>query len=129
MDLNELSNKVIGFALDVHSKLGPGLLENVYKECLFHKLRKESFIVEMEKLLSVIYEDIKLDCGYRLDLLVDRRLVVEVKSVNMLKEIHSSQLRTYLRLGNYKLGLLLNFNVKWLKNGIQREVNGLEEET
>jgi GxxExxY protein len=127
MELNNLSEKVIGFAMDVHSKLGPGLLENVYKECLFYKLQKESFFVEKEKPLPVIFEDVKLDCGYKIDLLVEHELVIELKSVKAINEIHLAQTLTYLRLGGYKLGLLLNFNVLQLKDGIKRVVNGLEE--
>jgi GxxExxY protein len=123
MTENELSNKVIGCALDVHTALGPGLLESVYRECLFYKLRKESIFVEKEKPLPVIYEDVKLDCGFRIDLLVENKLIVEIKSVKAFDNIHLAQILTYLRLGKCKLGLLINFNAKLLKDGIKRVVN------
>ena len=125
LTVNEMSNKVIGLAIEVHSALGPGLLENVYKECLFFKLRKESLFTEKEKLLPVIFEDVKLKCGYRIDLLVENELLIEIKSVKAINDIHLAQTLTYLRLGNYKLGLIINFNVKTLKDGIKRVVNGL----
>ena len=127
MTLNGLSHKVIGLAMDVHSALGPGLLENVYKECLFYKLQKESLFAEKEKSLPVIFENVKIDCGFRIDLLVEHELVIEVKSVTKLNDVHLAQALTYLRLGNYKLGLLINFNVKNLTDGIKRVVNGFEE--
>ena len=125
MTENELSYNLIGFAIDVHTKLGPGLLENAYRECLFYKLKKSGFFVEKEKAVPIVFEEIKLDCGYRIDLLIENKLVVETKSVESLKNIHTAQILTHLRLGNFKLGLLINFNVKSLKDGIQRVVNGL----
>ena len=128
MTLNELSKKVIGLAIEVHSALGPGLLENVYKECLFYKLQKESIFVEKEKPLPVVFEDVKLDCGFRIDLLVEHELVVEIKSVKTIIDIHLAQTLTYLRLGKFKLGLIINFNEKRLKDGIKRMVNGFDEE-
>jgi GxxExxY protein len=128
MKINELSQKVIGMAIEVHSALGPGLLENVYKECLFYKLNKESLLVEKEKPMPVSFENVELDCGYRIDLLVENKLVIEVKSIKKLNDIHLAQTLTYLRLGKFKLGLLINFNEKMLINGIKRVVNGLEDE-
>ncbi len=125
MTENELSNIVIGIAIDVHRTLGPGLLENAYKECLFYKLRKEGFLVEKEKVMPLVYEDIKLDCGYRIDLLVENKLVLELKSVEELNDVHFAQTLTYLKLGKFKLGLLINFNVDLLKHGIKRVVNKL----
>lgn len=125
MTENELSNIVIGIAIDVHRTLGPGLLENAYKECLFYKLRKEGFLVEKEKVMPLVYEDIKLDCGYRIDLLVENKLVLELKSVEDLNDVHFAQTLTYLKLGKFKLGLLINFNVDLLKHGIKRVVNKL----
>ncbi|MEO8211496.1 MAG: GxxExxY protein [bacterium] len=125
MTEDELSNKVIGIAIEVHNKLGPGLLENVYKECLYYKILKSGLHVEKEKAIPVVFEEVKLDCGYRLDLLVENKLVIEIKSVQALNEIYLAQTLTHLRLGNYKLGLLINFNVKLLKDGIKRVVNGL----
>lgn len=125
MTENELSNIVIGIAIDVHRTLGPGLLENAYKECLFYKLRKEGFLVEKEKVMPLVYEDIKLDCGYRIDLLIENKLVLELKSVEDLNDVHFAQTLTYLKLGKFKLGLLINFNVDLLKHGIKRVVNKL----
>ncbi|MBK8352883.1 MAG: GxxExxY protein [Chitinophagales bacterium] len=125
MKENELSHIIIGLAIDVHNALGPGLLESAYQECLFYKLSKEGFKVEKEKRMPLVYEDVKLDCGYRIDLLVEEKLVIEIKSVDVLDDIHLAQTLTYLKLGNYKLGLLINFNVTLLKHGIKRVVNGL----
>jgi len=125
MTENEISNKIIGIAIDVHKSLGPGLLESAYKECLFYKIQKENFTVVKEKALPLVFEEVKLDCGYRLDLLVENKLVIEIKSVEALNDIHLAQTLTYLKLGNYKLGLLINFNVVLLKNGIKRVVNNL----
>ena len=120
---SDLTEKVIGFSIDVHKQLGPGLLESVYKECLFYKLNKSGIFVEKEKSLPVVFEDVKIDCGFRLDLLIENRLVVECKSVSRLDDVHLAQLLTYLRLGKYEVGLLINFNVKLLKEGIKRVVN------
>mgnify|MGYP006376839447 FL=1 len=125
MKENELSHIVIGLAIDIHSSLGPGLLESAYQECLFYKLNKEGFKVEKEKTMPLIFEGLKLDCGYRIDLLVENKLVIEIKRVDALNEIHLAQTLTYLKLGKYKLGLLINFNVTLLKFGIKRVVNGL----
>ena len=125
MTENEISKKVIGFAIEVHKALGPGFLENAYKECLFYKINKAGFFVEKEKALPVIFEEVKLDCGYRVDLLVENKLVIELKSVEALDVIHLAQTLTYLKLGNFKLGLLINFNEILLKDGIRRVVNNL----
>jgi GxxExxY protein len=125
MTENELSNKVIGLAIEVHSVLGPGLLESAYKECLYYKIGKSGLYVEKEKSMPLIFEEVKLDCGYRIDLLVETKLVLEIKSVEALNDVHLAQTLTYMKLGNYKLGLLLNFNVVRLKEGIKRVVNGL----
>lgn len=125
MDENELSNEIIGIAIGVHTTLGPGLLENVYKECLFYKINQFGFYVEKEKIMPVAYEDVKLDCGYRIDILVERKLVIELKSVETLNNVHLAQTLTYLKLGNYKLGLLMNFNTFRLKDGLKRIVNHL----
>ena len=122
---NELANKVIGFSIDVHKALGPGLLENAYKECLYYKINEAGILVEKEKPMPLIFEEVKLECGYRIDLLVESKLVVELKSVEALNDIHLAQTLTYMKLGDYKLGLLINFNVVLLKNGIKRVVNGL----
>ena len=125
MTENEISNRIIGLAIEVHSVLGPGLLESAYKECLFYKIEKSGILVEKEKPMPLVFEEVKLDCGYRIDLLVENKVVIEVKSVDALNDIHMAQTLTYLKLGNYKLGLLMNFNVLKLKDGIRRIVNGL----
>lgn len=125
MTENEISHKAIGLAMEVHSALGAGLLENAYKECLYYKLWKAGFYVEKEKAMPLIFEEVKLDCGYRIDLLIENKLVVEIKSVDALHDIHLAQTLTYMKLGNYKLGLLINFNVLRLRDGIKRVVNGL----
>ncbi len=125
MTENEISKIVIGLAIDVHKILGPGLLENAYKESLFYMLNKHGLKVEKEKPMPLIFEEVKLDCGYRIDLLVENKLVIELKSVESLNEIHLAQTLTYLKLGNYKLGLLINFNEVLLKNGVRRIVNNL----
>ena len=121
---NELAHKVIGIALEVHSALGPGLLESAYKECLFYKIIKSGLVVQREKPMPLVFEEVKLDCGYRIDLLVENKLVIEVKSVEAINPVHLAQTLTYMKLGNYKLGLLINFNVFLLKNGIKRIING-----
>lgn len=125
MTENEIANKVIGLAIEVHSALGPGLLESAYQECLFYKLGKAGLKVEKEKPMPLIFEGVKLECGYRIDLLVENKIVIELKSVEALNHVHMAQTLTYMKLGNYKLGLLINFNVSLLKNGIKRVVNGL----
>jgi len=124
MTENELSNKVIGLEIEVHSALGAGLLENAYKECLFYKLVQSGLFVEKEKPMPLVFENVRLDCGYRIDVLVENKLVLELKSVESLNDIHLAQTLTYMKLGNYKLGLLINFNVVLLKNGIKRVING-----
>ncbi|OIR12140.1 hypothetical protein GALL_63910 [mine drainage metagenome] len=113
---------ILGCALEVHKSLGPGLLENAYKECLYYKLEKSGLYVEKEKAMPLVFEEVKLDCGYRIDLLVENEIVVELKSVETLTDVHLAQILTYMRLGNYNLGLLLNFNVTVLKNGIKRVI-------
>lgn len=123
MNLNELSHHVIGVAIEVHRALGPGLLESSYKACLSYKLNEAGLYVEVEKPVPIVYEKIKLEMGYRLDLLVEKKLVVEIKSVESLNEVHFAQLLTYLKLGNYELGLLINFNCTQLKSGIKRIIN------
>ena len=125
MTENEISNKVIGLAIEVHSALGPGLLESAYKECMCYKINQSGLGVEKEKPMPLIFEGIKLDCGYRIDLLIEHKLVIEIKSVDALNDIHLAQTLTYLKLGGFKLGLLMNFNVLRLKDGIKRVVNGL----
>ena len=124
MTENELSNKSIGLGIEVHSALGPGLLESAYKECLYYKICQAGINVEKEKPMPLVFNEVKLDCGYRIDLLAENRLVIELKSVETLNDIHLAQTLTYLKLGNFKLGLLINFNVVRLKDGIKRVING-----
>jgi len=124
MTENELSNRVLGLAIDVHTILGPGLLESAYKESLFYKIRKSGLVVEKESPMPLVFEEVKLECGYRIDLLVENKLVIEIKSLEALNDIHLAQTLTYLKLGNFKLGLLINFNVLKLKYGIKRVING-----
>ncbi|WP_348812900.1 GxxExxY protein [Flavobacterium maritimum] len=125
MTENELSRVVFDCALKVHQALGPGLLESAYEECLFYELKKTGVEIKKQKPLPLIYEEVKLDVGYRLDLIIENKLILEIKSVDVLNDIHFAQLLTYLKLTNCKLGLLMNFNVVLIKNGIKRVVNNL----
>jgi GxxExxY protein len=127
MDINELTQETIGAAIEVHRALGPGLLESAYEECLCKELTIRNISFERQKPLPLEYKGFKLECGYRIDLLVAGTVVVEVKAVEVLLPIHEAQLLTYLKLGGWKLGLLINFNVPVLKQGIKRLVLGLEE--
>jgi len=120
---NELSNLVIGCAIKVHSALGPGLLESAYQECLFYEITNKGVFVEKEKPMPLFYEAVKMECGYRVDLMVEGKLIIEVKSVEALNEVHLAQVLTYLRLSNCKLGLLLNFKVARMRDGIKRVIN------
>lgn len=121
-NLNEITETVIGAAIEVHKKLGPGLLESAYQECLCRELNLREIPFEKEKPLRVEYKGLKLECGYRLDLLIDGCVVVEIKSIEAIAPIHEAQLLTYLKLGEYKIELLINFNVNKLKDGIRRRV-------
>ena len=123
MVFEELTEKIIKCAMEVHTALGPGLLENTYKECLLHKLRKAGIYVEKEKPMPLIFEEVHLDCGYRIDLLVENSIVLELKSVKKIDEIHLAQILTYMKLGKYQVGLIINFNVPSLKDGIRRVAN------
>jgi GxxExxY protein len=122
MTENEITEQIIGCSINVHRKLGPGLLESTYTVCLEHELRKLGFKVEREKPVPIT-DDLTIACAYRLDLMVENEIIVEIKSVEKLDDIHLSQVITYLRLTNRQVGLLINFNVKILKNGIRRVVN------
>lgn len=122
MDFDELSNRTIGCALRVHRGLGPGLLESTYEQCLAYELRVINIEFKLQYPVPVEYKGIRLDCGYRVDLLVDDRLIVELKSVEQIKGIHEAQLLTYMKLAGIKTGLLINFNVGRLKDGIRRFV-------
>lgn len=120
---NKLSNVIIGYAIEVHKQLGPGLLESAYQECLYYELCQAGLKVEKEKPMPIVYKEVKLDHGYRMDLLVENKVVVEIKTVEGLNDVHTAQVLTYFKLGDYKLGLLLNFHVSILKNGIKRIIN------
>jgi GxxExxY protein len=122
IEFDELSNRVIAYALEVHSALGPGLLESAYRQCFAHELTIAGIPFELERPLPVAYKGIHLDCGYRLDLVVDRQLVLELKSVDKLLPIHKAQLLTYLKLSGIRVGLLMNFNTVHLRDGIKRMV-------
>ena len=117
---NELTREIIGAAIEVHRNLGPGLLESAYEECLCHELAIRKLMFERQKPIPLVYKDTKLDCGYRLDLLIEGCIVVELKSVEALCPIHEAIILTYLKLSGYKIGLLINFNVAMLKNGVRR---------
>jgi GxxExxY protein len=120
----EISKIVFEAALKVHKVLGPGLLESAYEECLYYELKKSNLKIEKQKALPLIYEEVKMDVGYRIDILIEDKFIVEIKSVESLNDVHLAQLLTYLKLANCKLGLLVNFNVKLLKNGVRRVING-----
>lgn len=122
---NDISKEIIGAAIKVHKELGPGLLESAYQACLYYELLKSGLHVEKEKALPLVYEEVELDCGYRIDLMVENRVIVELKSVKELNDIHLAQILTYLKLSGCRLGLLMNFNSVLLKNGIKRVVNNL----
>jgi GxxExxY protein len=124
--MNELTGKIIGAAIEVHKVLGPGLLESAYEECLAHELSFANISFERQVPLPVIYKSLQLDCGYRLDFLVEKTVVVELKAVDALQGIHDAQLLTYLKLGGWPIGLLINFNVPVLKKGIKRMVYNLK---
>ncbi len=120
MENNEITGLIIGKAIEVHRHLGPGLLESAYQECLYYELINEGLKVKKEKSLPIIYKEIKLDHGYRIDLLVENKIVIELKTVESFTDVHTAQILTYMKLGNFPLGLLINFHVKLLKNGIKR---------
>jgi len=116
----ELTERVIGLSIIVHKELGPGLLENVYKRCLAYELSRSNIDFQLEVECPVIYKQIKISCGYRIDLLIDNKIIVELKSVEKLTSIHEAQILTYMKLFNKKLGLLINFNERLLKDGVKR---------
>jgi len=127
MDINKLSSRIIGAAIEVHKALGPGLLESAYEECICYELSIGGLSLERQKPLAVQYKGINLDCGYRLDVVVEDAIILELKSCEKIEPIHKAQLLTYLKLSSIKLGLLLNFNVTLMREGIVRIVNELEE--
>lgn len=122
MKQNDITSEIIGAAIEVHKALGPGLLESSYNECLAYELGSRGLLVQQEIPLSIVYKEIELDHGYRMDLLVENKVVVELKSVEELTDVHTAQILTYMKLGGYDLGLIINFHVKFLKDGIRRFV-------
>jgi len=122
MEFDDLSNRVIGCAIQVHRELGPGLLESTYEQCVAYELNQAKIPFKIQHPIPVSYKEIKLDCGYRVDLLIDHQLIVELKSVEQLSKIHEAQVLTYMKLANIRIGLLINFNVQILKKGIKRFV-------
>ena len=127
MTYKELTYTAVGAAMNVHKELGPGLLEKAYQECLCYEIANLGLYVEKEISMPLVYKGIQLDCGFRMDILVEDCLVIETKAVSEINEIHLAQLLSYLKQGDYRLGLLINFNTVVLKNGIRRVVNGLHE--
>jgi GxxExxY protein len=123
--LDAITYKIIGLAIEVHRQLGPGLLESAYQECLFYEIVNSGLTVEKQKVLPIVYKDIKLDHGYRIDSLIENAIVIELKTVEAFTDVHFAQILTYLKLGNYPLGLLINFDSKILKNNIKRFINTL----
>jgi GxxExxY protein len=117
---SSLTGQIIGAAIEIHRALGPGLLESAYEACLIYELRLRKLKVEPQKSMPVFYKDVMLDCGYRVDIIVEDQVILEIKSVSNLASIHEAQLLSYLKLSNCKIGLLINFNVKVLKEGIRR---------
>ena len=126
-NLNQLSSKIIGAAIEVHKTLGPGLLESAYEQCLCHELSIQDLLFEKQKPLSIDYKGKKLDCGYRLDIVVEKAVIIELKSCEKIEPIHKAQLLTYLKLSGLNLGLILNFNVSLMRDGIVRIVNELSD--
>lgn len=124
METNDVTRKIIGCAIEVHKSLGPGLLESAYEECLAFELTKEGLNIARQKPVPVVYKDIKLECGYRIDILVENSVVIELKVVDEFNPVHFAQILTYMKFANKKVGLLLNFNVSVLKKGIKRFIIG-----
>jgi GxxExxY protein len=127
MDINQLSSQIIGAAIEVHKALGPGLLESAYEKCLCYELKLRGLWLEKQKPLPLVFKGEKLDCGYQLDIVVENTIILELKSCEKIKPIHKAQLLTYLKLSGLKLGLLLNFNVPVMRDGIVRMVHELKE--
>lgn len=122
MDIEKVFKTVLDCSFKIHTALGPGLLESAYEECLFYEIKKSALKVEKQKALPLVYEEVKLDAGYRINLLVENKVIVEIKSVEALADIHMAQILTYLKLSKCKLGLLVNFNIRHLKDGIKRVI-------
>jgi GxxExxY protein len=127
MKMNEITEKIIGACIEIHKTLGPGLLESTYEECLCHELSLAGLVFERQRPLPVVYKGVTLDCGYRLDVVVEGKVILELKAAETLTSIHEAQLLTYLKLSGLTLGLLINFNVAVLKNGLKRIVNNFDE--
>ncbi len=123
MEINKITERIIGCAINVHNELGPGLLESAYHECLYFEIKESGLKVRKEVPRPIIYKEVHLDHGYRIDLLVEEKVLVELKTVEFLSEVHKAQVLTYLKLGDYKIGLLINFQVNLLKDGIKRIIN------
>ena len=126
MIYDKITENIIGAAIEVHKALGPGLLESAYQACLYHELVSMGYHVQKELSQTIVYKDITLDHGYRIDLLVENKIVIELKTVEKFTDVHTAQILTYMKLGDFPLGLLLNFNTKLLKNGIKRFINTVE---
>ncbi|WP_417876446.1 GxxExxY protein [Winogradskyella sediminis] len=126
MVYDKITENIIGAAIEVHKTFGPGLLESSYQECLFYELKALGYSVQKEVSRPIIYKDISLDHGYRIDILVENKIVIELKTVEKFTDVHTAQILTYMKLGDYPIGLLLNFNTKLLKNGIKRFINTIE---
>jgi GxxExxY protein len=120
MEINQITEKIIGCAIEVHKNLGPGLLESAYEECLVFELQNAGLSIQRQKAVPVVYKEIKLDCGYRIDILVENSVIIELKSVDSFNPVHEAQTLTYMKFANKSTGLLINFNVTLLKNGIKR---------
>ncbi len=125
MTENQISKVIFDCALKVHKALGPGLLESAYEECLYFELKKTGLLIEKQKPLPLIYEDVKMEIGYRVDIIIENKVIIELKAVEAINDVHIAQILTYLKLSNCKLGMLINFNVSLIKNGIKRIVNNL----
>ncbi|WP_179351551.1 GxxExxY protein [Winogradskyella vidalii] len=126
MVYDKITENIIGAAIEVHKELGPGLLESAYQDCLFYELKALGYSVQKEVSRPIIYKDITLDHGYRIDILVENKIVIELKTVEKFTDVHTAQILTYMKLGDYPIGLLFNFNTKLLKNGIKRFINTSE---
>jgi len=122
MDINKITENIIGASIDVHRALGPGLLESTYEECLCYELEQRKVQFERQYILPIKYKDVRIDCGYRIDLLIEAQVVVELKAIERLLPLHDAQLLSYLKSGDWKVGLLINFNVPVLKQGIRRKI-------
>jgi len=120
MQINEITQRIIGCAIEVHKNLGPGLLESAYEECLAYDLDRAGFSIRRQQPVPVVYKDVKLECGYRIDILVENSVIVELKALDEINPVHEAQILTYMKFAGKKFGLLINFNVTILKNGIRR---------